>query len=87
MSDQGQNQERDDVRLEVAIQTIKDILLRFEESSEGTRTVYEVLGFVVSDLIADGLCPACLNEAFQMAFTESGADLEIHLDDTTSTFH
>ncbi|MDA0339413.1 MAG: hypothetical protein O2910_06190 [Proteobacteria bacterium] len=78
---------RDDVRMETAIQTVKDVLLRFEESSEGTRSVYEVLGFVVLDLLKNGICPACLNEAVTMALKEAGSDVEVHIDEPPSTLH
>ena len=80
-------QARDEVRLEFAIQTVKDVLIRFEEGSEGTRSVYEVIGFILSDLITNGLCPACVNEAVTMAYKESGADIETHIDEPASTFH
>jgi hypothetical protein len=87
MMDDKEATGRDDMRLEIAIQTVSDVLLRFEETSEGTRSVYEVLGYLMSDLITNGLCPACLNEAVMMALKESGADLTTHIDEPTSTFH
>ena len=79
--------ERDELRMEVAIQTAKDVLFRFEENSEGNRSVYEVLGFLLQDLISEGLCPACLNEVIAAAFTETGANVDIHNDEATSTYH
>lgn len=85
--DQDEHNERDELRLEIAIQSVKDILVRFEESNEGTRSVYEVLGFALQDLINDGLCAACLNEAVTHAFTESGADLENHQEEEGSVLH
>ena len=83
--------ERDDLRMEVAIQTVKDVLYRFQETSEGGRSVYEVLGFLMQDLIQEGLCPSCLNELITHAFNETGADVTKHIDghtdDKESVFH
>ena len=79
--------DRDELRMEVAIQTTKDILFRFEENSEGNRSVYEVLGFLVQDLINEGLCAACLNDVIAEAFNETGANTAIHNDEAGSTFH
>lgn len=79
--------ERDDLRMEIAIQTAKDILLRFEESSEGNRSVYEVIGFLLQDLLSEGLCPACLNEVITEAFAETGASVAVHNDEAGSTYH
>ena len=83
--------ERDDLRMEVAIQTMKDVLYRFQEMGEGSRSVYEVLGFLVQDLIQEGLCPNCLNDLVTHAFNETGADVTQHIDGHTdekeSVFH
>ena len=89
MSDDNDDavKERDELRMEVAIQTAKDVLFRFEEHSEGNRSVYEVIGFLVQDLISEGLCPACLNEVISAAFTETGANVVIHNDEVDSTYH
>ena len=87
MSDDQDIKDRDDLRMEIAIQTAKDVLFRFEENNEGDRSVYEVLGFLIQDLINDGLCAACLNEVVAAAFVETGANIEIHKDEEGSTFH
>ena len=87
MSDEQLTQERDELRMEIAIQTTKDILLRFEEMSEGSRSVYEVLGFLLQDLINDGLCPACINAAVSNAFIQTASDTEKHKDDEESVYH
>ena len=87
MSDGKAMGERDEIRMEVAIQTAKDVLFRFEESSEGNRSVYEVLGFLLQDLLNEGLCPACLNEVITAAFAETGADISRHKDEQDSTYH
>lgn len=79
--------ERDELRMEVAIQTAKDILFRFEENSEGNRSVYEVIGFLLQDLLGEGLCPACLNEVIAEAFADSGANVTIHNDEAGSVYH
>lgn len=79
--------ERDELRMEVAIQTTKDVLFRFEETTEGNRSVYEVLGFLLQDLLNEGLCPACLNEVITAAFAETGANVAIHNDEAGSTYH
>lgn len=87
MSDDAANLERDELRMEVAIQTAKDVLFRFEENNEGNRSVYDLLGFLLQDLINEGLCAACLNEVITAAFTETGANVDIHKDEEGSTFH
>lgn len=87
MSDQNAIKERDDLRMEAAVQTVKDVLFRFEETSEGTRSAYDVFGFIVQDLVNEGLCPACLNEAITAAFSETGADLDKHHDEDGSVYH
>ncbi len=43
--------ERDDVRCEAALSTLEDVLWRFNETNEGTLAVYDVLGFLVEDLV------------------------------------
>lgn len=86
MTDDNVTNQLDEVRMEVAIQTIKDVLLRFEENGEGTRSVYELIGYILQDLLTEGLCPACLNEVLTVAFTETGADAQTHKDED-SVFH
>jgi hypothetical protein len=50
--------ERDDIRCEATLQTMEDVLWRFNESNEGTLAVYDVLGFLIEDLIKEGFCAA-----------------------------
>ena len=70
--------ERDDVRCEAALQTLEDVLWRFNESNEGTLAVYDVLGFLVEDLIKEGFCAACVKESVNAAFERTGVDLNRH---------
>ncbi|XOV86704.1 MAG: hypothetical protein ACFHX7_17250 [Pseudomonadota bacterium] len=77
----------DDVRLEDALQTIKDILWRFEENCEGRRAVYEVLGCLVEDLTVEGVCPACIAGTMTAVFDAMGVDTKVHVEDDDSVFH
>ena len=70
--------ERDDVRCEAALQTLEDVLWRFNETNEGTLAVYDVLGFLVEDLIKEGFCAACVNETVKAALERTGVDLIQH---------
>ena len=76
----------DDVRLETSLQTIKDVLWRFEDACEGRRSVYDVLGCLVEDLIQEGVCAACINETVNLVFDAVGADPERHRDEE-SVYH
>ncbi len=77
----------DDVRLEVALQTIKDVLWRFEENCEGRRGVYEVLGCLIEDLTQEGICPACISETMSAVFDAVGVDVTVHREDDESVLH
>ena len=70
--------ERDDVRCDAALSTLADVLWRFNETNEGTLTVYEVLGFLIEDLVKAGFCAACVNETVSSALERTGVDLETH---------
>lgn len=70
--------ERDDVRCETALQTLEDVLWRFNESNEGTLAVYDVLGFLIEDLVKEGFCAACVNETVKAALEKTGLDLTQH---------
>ncbi len=70
--------ERDDVRCESALQTLEDVLWRFNETNEGTLAVYDVLGFLVEDLIKEGFCAACVNDTVKAALERTGVDLTQH---------
>lgn len=65
---------RDDARCEAAVQTLKDVLWRFEETSEGAYSLYDLIGYVVEDLVREGCCAACINESMAAAFQDIGAD-------------
>ena len=73
--------ERDDVRCEAALQTLEDVLWRFNETNEGTLAVYDVLGFLVEDLIKEGFCAACVRETVTAALERTGVDLNTHRED------
>jgi len=81
MSEEEQKQQRDDIRCDASLQTIEDVLWRFNEASEGTLSVYDLLGFLVEDLVKEGFCAACINESVAAAFNRSEADLQQHRND------
>jgi len=72
---------RDDVRCEAAVQTLKDVLWRYEETSEGTYSLYDLIGYVVEDLVREGCCAACISETLAATFKEAGADPTEHRGD------
>ena len=74
----GAARERDDVRCEATLQTLEDVLWRFNESNEGTLAVYDVLGFLIEDLVKEGFCAACVSETVATALERSGQDLATH---------
>jgi len=77
-SDDDLRQQRDDVRCDAALQTMQDVLWRFNESTEGTLSAYDVVGFLVEDLIQSGFCAACISEAVEAAFERCKADRVQH---------
>jgi hypothetical protein len=81
MTDDDLKQMRDQVRAEAAVKLVADVLWRFNEEHEETISVYDVVGFVIEGLIAEGMCPACIAEAVQRAFEETKADPNEHLND------
>jgi len=78
--------ERDDARCDLAVQMVQDVLWRFDESAEGTLTAYDVLGYVVEDLIGAGWCAACINESVVEAYQRAGADPTRHRPDEGAPF-
>ncbi len=78
---------RDDLRCEAAVQTLKDVLWRFEEMNEGTYTMYDLIGYLVEDLVREGCCAACINETLTASFKEVGADPLEHRQDGDAVFH
>ena len=79
--DEKARQDRDDIRCDAALQTIRDVLWRFEESCEGTRTIYDVLAYLSEDLMRDGYCAACMRETLTGAAEAANADLSRHSED------
>lgn len=77
--------ERDDLRCEAALQTLEDVLWRFNESNEGTLGVYDVLGFLIEDLVKEGFCAACVNETLKTALERTGLDLTQHREEDSES--
>ena len=67
MDEDELKQVRDDARCDMAVQTLKDVLWRFEETAEGTYSIYDLIGYVVEDLVKEGCCAACINESLAAA--------------------
>lgn len=87
MGNEEQQRLRDDIRCEAALQTLKDVLWRFEDSSEGGYTLYDLLGYLLEDLIREGCCPACINGAVNLVYKEVGVDPEVHRQDDEAVYH
>jgi len=69
---------RDEARCEAAVQTVVDVLMRLDDLGEGTYSAYDVLGFVMEDLMREGFCPACISDSLQQACQQVGLDRETH---------
>jgi hypothetical protein len=82
--DENLRQQRDDVRCDAALQTLQDVLWRFNETNEGTLSAYDVIGYLVEDLIQSGFCAACISESVESAFERCGADRVNHKADDES---
>ncbi len=78
---------RDDARCEAAVQTLKDVLWRFDEMSEGTYTLYDLLGYLLEDLVREGCCAACIDETVSAVYKEVGADPQVHRQDDEAVYH
>jgi len=87
MQDDEVKQLADDTRLETVLQTVKDILFRFDEQCEGSYTLYDLMGFLAEDLVNEGCCAACIKEAINHAFEQSGIDTEQHRQDGDAVYH
>lgn len=70
---------RDVARAEIVAKVVQDAIWRFNDESEETLSVYDVMGVVVQDLIGEGLCPACLKGAIEDGFDRAGADGDTHV--------
>lgn len=77
-NDEELKQQRDDIRCDAALSTMQDVLWRFNETNEGTLSSYDVLGFLLEDLIQSGFCPACISETVEAAFERTNADRVQH---------
>ena len=78
---------RDDARAQAAVQTMKDVLWRFDETSEGSYSIYDALSFLVEDLVAEGCCAACVQESVGAAFEQAGANPQEHMPDDDAVLH
>ncbi len=87
MQQSEEGQLRDDARCEAAVQTMKDVLWRFEEMSEGGYSIYDVLGYLLEDLVEGGCCAACIHEALASVCKEQGVDLKVHRPDEDAVYH
>ena len=95
MSDQEKDKENneelqrvlDEVRIDSALSTVKDVFYRVEEVTQGEVTVYDLMSFLAEDLIREGSCPACLLEGANRAFKETGANTDEHIQDGEAVYH
>ncbi|MBM4203512.1 MAG: hypothetical protein FJ194_05090 [Gammaproteobacteria bacterium] len=87
MQDEEVKQLADDTRLETVLQTVKDILFRFDEQCEGSYTLYDLMGFLAEDLVNEGCCALCIKEAIDQAFEQSGVDTTQHRQDGDAVYH
>jgi hypothetical protein len=87
MQDDELKRIRDEVRWDAALQTLKDVLWRFEEIGEGSYTMYDLLGTLTEDLVREGCCAACIRESVDAAFQQAGVDASEHIAEDDATFH
>ncbi len=87
MDEDELKQVRDDARCDMAVQTLKDVLWRFEETGDGANNLYTVMGYLFEDLVREGCCGACLSETLAAVLTELGVDPTVHADDGDSVLH
>ena len=79
MTEDEQRTMRDSIRAETVARAVGDALWRFNEEHEETISVYDLLGMVVEDLLAEGMCPACVAGAVDDAFARVNADRDTHI--------
>ena len=72
---------RDATRADAVAKVVGDVLWRFNEEHEEAITVYDVIGMVVEDLIVQGMCPACLASAIDVAYANTNAARDVHITD------
>lgn len=87
MEEDNNAREHDDIRCQSAVQTIVDVLMRFEETSEGSYTLYDLMSYAMEDLIREGYCAACFQEALQAACRDLGVDPTEHKPEGAGTVH
>ena len=78
---------RDEARCHLVVQTVKDVLWRFDESSEGHYSIYDMLSFLVEDLVAEGCCAACVHESVTAGFEQAGVNPLEHKPDDAAVLH
>ncbi|MYE11477.1 MAG: hypothetical protein F4X99_07420 [Gammaproteobacteria bacterium] len=79
MTEDEQRAMRDATRAETVARAVEDAIWRFNEEHEETISVYDLLGMVVEDLLAEGMCPACVADAVDDAFARVNADRDTHI--------
>ncbi len=87
MQDEEVKQVADEARLDTVLQTLKDILFRFDEQCDGTYTLYDMMGYLAEDLVNEGCCGACIKEAIEHAFEQAGVDMSQHRQDGDAVYH
>lgn len=87
MENPSEAQLRDEGRCEATVQIIRDALASFESMVETDYSAYDVLGYLLEDLVADGCCAACIHETLESICKEQGADLRIHRRDDDTVYH
>lgn len=81
MTEDEQRRMRDSTRAETVARLVEDAIWRFNEEHEETISVYDLLGMVVEDLLAEGMCPACVAGAVDDAFARVNADRDTHVNE------
>ena len=87
MESPSEAQLRDEGRCEATVQLIKDALVRFEDMAETGYSVYDLLGYLLEDLVADGCCAACIHETLKSICKDQGTDLGVHRQDDDTIYH
>ena len=77
----------EDAKIETALTIVKDIFYRLEETSQGALTSYDLLSYLTEDLIREGSCAACIKDAMEAAFKQTGANTEEHQQTDEAVLH
>ena len=83
MTEDEQRMMRDATRAETVARVVEDAIWRFNDDHEETVAVYDLIGIVIEDLLAEGMCPACLANAVDDAFQRVNADRDTHVTEDT----